>query len=246
MRIRTIKPQFFMNDELASLPAMTRLLFIGLWGLADREGRLEDRPARIKAEVLPYDEIDVEAALTSLEAKKFIVRYVVNGDALIQVASFSKHQRITGKEAETPSQFPAPDELAKSKKRATRGKQRGNTLGNNGETPETTGREGKGKEGIDHSLAREGRLPSSHSEAIQFAGPQMIPEDFIRATFDRCMAVGFIDTQKRPIASWPHYLAKSWHDEQARAKAGTGRGSKDGPVPWQRNQHVVVEKREDF
>lgn len=246
MRIRTIKPQFFMNDELASLPAMTRLLFIGLWGLADREGRLEDRPARIKAQVLPYDEIDVEAALTSLESKKFIVRYVVNGHALLQVTSFSKHQRITGKEAETPSQFPAPDELAKPKKRATRGKQRGSTLGNNGETPEMTGREGKGKERIDHSLAREGRLPSSHAEAIQFAGPQMIPEDFIRATFDRCMAVGFIDTQKRPIKSWSHYLAKSWRDEQQRA-ANTKIGkTADGPVPWQRNQHVVIEKREDF
>lgn len=112
------------------------------------------------------------------------------------------------------------------------------------------GPEEEEEEDIKRSHSRAGgpveTLPANHDEAIQYAGPQMIPEDFIRATFDRCMAVGFIDTQKRPIASWPHYLAKSWHDEQARAKAGTGRASKDGPVPWQRNQHVVVEKREDF
>jgi len=34
---------------------LARLLYPGLWMLADREGRLEDRPLRIKAEILPYD-----------------------------------------------------------------------------------------------------------------------------------------------------------------------------------------------
>jgi hypothetical protein len=35
---------------------MVRLLFTGLWCLADREGRLEDRPAEIKAEIFSYDD----------------------------------------------------------------------------------------------------------------------------------------------------------------------------------------------
>ncbi len=62
-RIRTIKPQFFLNEELAELPAMVRLLFIGLWTQADREGRLLDRPKRLKAEIFPYDNFDVEKGL---------------------------------------------------------------------------------------------------------------------------------------------------------------------------------------
>ena len=38
-----------------------RLLFVGLWTIADRNGRLEDRPKRIRAELFPYDEIDADA-----------------------------------------------------------------------------------------------------------------------------------------------------------------------------------------
>ena len=47
-RARNIKPGFFKNEFLAEMPCEVRLLFIGLWTLADREGRLEDRPKRIK------------------------------------------------------------------------------------------------------------------------------------------------------------------------------------------------------
>jgi hypothetical protein len=53
-RSRNIKPGFFLNDELAECEPLARILFAGLWCIADREGRLEDRPKRIKAEVLPY------------------------------------------------------------------------------------------------------------------------------------------------------------------------------------------------
>jgi len=44
MRSRNIKPGFFMNELLPEIELLGRLLFIGLWLLADREGRLEDRP----------------------------------------------------------------------------------------------------------------------------------------------------------------------------------------------------------
>lgn len=92
-------------------------------------------------------------------------------------------------------------------------------------------------------------LPADPKQAVQFAGVQAIPEDFIVATFERCMAVGWIDTQRRPIASWPHYLAKSWRDEQQRAKqpAGAGKGApRGGPVPWQRQSGSEIEDKKDF
>lgn len=136
-RIRTIKPQFFLNEELAELPAMVRLLFIGLWTQADISGRLVDRPKRIKAELFPYDEFDVDKALQNLADKKFIIRYKVtlrkhlgnieetpeNTDvstenfdgfseevlSLIHISNFRKHQRITGSEADTESLYPGPN-----------------------------------------------------------------------------------------------------------------------------------------
>ena len=94
-RARNIKPGFFENEYLAELPALDRLLFIGLWTIADREGRLEDRPKRIRASILPYDEMDADAALERLAESpgNFLLRYEVNGTKYIQICNFNKHQK---------------------------------------------------------------------------------------------------------------------------------------------------------
>lgn len=107
MRARNIKPSFFKNEALAELPMGTRLLFIGLWGMADREGRLEDRPKRIKIDVFPADDFNVNEALTQLQASGFIKRYEVEGLALIQILNFVKHQRPHGTEKD--SELPDAD-----------------------------------------------------------------------------------------------------------------------------------------
>jgi hypothetical protein len=140
-RIRTIKPEFFKNEQLADLPMSARLLFIGLWTLADKEGRLEDRPKRIKVELFPYDNLDCDKELSRLQSAAFIERYEVGELKVIQIINFTTHQRITGKESETDSKFPA----------ITGGEKQ---LGNIGETfgehpgeQEGKGKERKGKEG---------------------------------------------------------------------------------------------------
>lgn len=74
-RARNIKPGLFKNEVLGVADPLYTLLFEGLWVLADREGRLEDRPLRIKAEILPYrDGIDVDAMLNWLQENGFITR----------------------------------------------------------------------------------------------------------------------------------------------------------------------------
>jgi len=79
-RARNIKPGFFKNEDLIELPFEARLLFIGLWTLADREGRLEDRPKRIKIELFPEDDCNVDDLLRQLADKKLIIRYEVDGE----------------------------------------------------------------------------------------------------------------------------------------------------------------------
>ncbi len=91
-RARNLKPGFFLNDELAECDPLARLLFAGLWCIADREGRLEDRPKRIKAEILPYDDCDVDKFLNDLQSHGFIKRYEVDGKRYIQIINFKKHQ----------------------------------------------------------------------------------------------------------------------------------------------------------
>ena len=100
-RARNIKPQIMANEDLAELDAIGRLLFVYLWMLADREGRLEDRPKRIKAQALPYDDADVDALLSDLQKAGFIVRYTVGEQAIIQIVAFTKHQNPHSREQDS-------------------------------------------------------------------------------------------------------------------------------------------------
>lgn len=100
-RARNIKPGFFLNDLLAEIEPLGRLLFAGLWTIADREGRLEDRPKKIKAAVLPYDDCDIDHLLDELEKRDFIVRYEVNKEKYIQITKWEKHQNPHYKEVKS-------------------------------------------------------------------------------------------------------------------------------------------------
>jgi hypothetical protein len=91
-RSRNIKPGFFKNEDLVELDFATRLLFAGLWTIADKEGRLEDRPKKIKIDVFPSDNVDVEAMLASLAERRFIHRYSVEGARYVQIVNWDKHQ----------------------------------------------------------------------------------------------------------------------------------------------------------
>lgn len=149
-RIRTIKPDFFKNEQLADLPIIVRLLFIGLWTQSDRDGKLEDRPKRLKAEIFPYDNIDIDKALDQLQAAGLIFRYKVNVNAsgrvlapeqpdkqvgFIKILTFKKHQQPNVKEAK--SVIPDPDFTHHCESTVLVQCQHGAS---------TTGKEGKGKE----------------------------------------------------------------------------------------------------
>jgi len=108
MRARNLKPGFFKNDELAECDPLARILFQGLWCMADRTGRLELRPKRLKAEILPYDNADILKLLNQLIAKGFVVAYRYGNEFFLSIPTFTQHQNPHIKEAE--STIPAPDE----------------------------------------------------------------------------------------------------------------------------------------
>lgn len=108
-RARTVRPEFFSNELLAECSMAARLAFVGLWTLADREGRLEDRPKRIGALLFPYDrDIDVNKLLDELQSRGFIQRYDAGGIRVVSVTSFVKHQHPHPKEP--PSTLPEKPE----------------------------------------------------------------------------------------------------------------------------------------
>lgn len=105
-RSRNIKPGFFKNEDLAEISPVGRLFFAGLWLIADREGRLQDRPRRLWAELMPYDPYEGEEVIQKLEEFGFILRYEADGGRYIQIVNFAKHQAPHYKEV--ASTIPAP------------------------------------------------------------------------------------------------------------------------------------------
>lgn len=93
MRTRDIKPGFYLNEDLAECSCWARLIFPALWMLADREGRLEYRPKRIKAEILPYDGEDMVALIGELETHRLVKRYKVDGKEYLWIPQFLRHQK---------------------------------------------------------------------------------------------------------------------------------------------------------
>lgn len=99
-RIRTIKPAFFLNNELAKLTCRTRLLFIGLWTISDRRGFVEDIPEKIRAQIFPYERIKISKLLDELTVG-FIERISFKDARYIRITNFCKHQIVNRKEIES-------------------------------------------------------------------------------------------------------------------------------------------------
>lgn len=111
MRSRNIKPGFFKNELLAEVPFEYRLVFIGLWTMADREGRLEYRPKKIKIEIMPYDKISIESAILELQKRGFLIIYKFNQMDYLQIVNWDKHQNPHHKEIDSEIQPPDSNAL---------------------------------------------------------------------------------------------------------------------------------------
>lgn len=106
-RSRNIKPSFFDHDGLADNSPIGRLLFIGMWTIADYKGELEWRPKRVKAQLLPYDDCDIEELAINLEKSGFIRFYSVQGVRYVHVVNFNKHQNPHKNERDKGSDIPS-------------------------------------------------------------------------------------------------------------------------------------------
>jgi hypothetical protein len=117
VRIRSIKPEFWRSDDIASLDWETRLFFIGLWSYVDDNGVGIDRLASIAADLFSGDlERDppetfarVSRGLQTLSDSGRITRYTVESKAYLEITNWSKHQRI---DKPNKPRFPRSDDDA--------------------------------------------------------------------------------------------------------------------------------------
>ena len=117
-RSRLLHPEFARHEVLGHLSPLHRLLFALLPTLADREGKLEDRPERIKVDLFPYDPdtIDVDRLLSDLEKSGFIVRYEAGDKLIISIPGFERWQKPHPREKHSELQNCPKDAITGSAK----------------------------------------------------------------------------------------------------------------------------------
>lgn len=102
LRNRQLHPEFFQDEKIASLKPYSRLLFTGLWCIADREGRLYDIPMVIHGLIFPFEpKFKIEIMLSELATSKFIVRYRLEDRCFIWIPKFTIYQKVHPNEAQS-------------------------------------------------------------------------------------------------------------------------------------------------
>lgn len=202
---RVLKKQYYLNEELAEKSLGARLLLPGLWILADRDGRLEDRPKRIKAELFPYDSVSIEKLLEELDGS-FILRYEAEGKRLIQILNWEKHAKVHPKEKSF--QFPSPE-----------------LNGNKNNDPEGSSREqgkgkgkGKGKEGGVGETNPQRKLTPVPAPKLVF--PPGLDTERCRAAWERWLthkreikkSYKSVDSQNTMLKRWAVFGAERFID----------------------------------
>ena len=123
-RIRSIKPDFFTSEVIASLPLSARVTFIGLWTYVDDNGVGLDNERLIVAAIWPLENDPLETLrrtredLQSLQEGRLITRYRDSGRRYLHIRSWGEHQTISHprkpRYPSPPAKTPTPVTLRRS------------------------------------------------------------------------------------------------------------------------------------
>ncbi len=107
---RFVKSEIFMDETFIELEDMTRLVWLGLIiVVADDQGRFQDNPLLIKAQLFPADMKSTESmseSIDSLIKNGMLFRYTSNKKKLLQIVNWWKHQ---DPQWAVESCYPAPE-----------------------------------------------------------------------------------------------------------------------------------------
>ena len=104
---RLIKESVCTSDNLDRLSWFEEAMFFRLIVNCDDYGRMDARPAILRARLFPLKTVtdtQVEKALQSLRSADMIDIYVVDGRSFLQMRTWEKHQQVRAKR----SKYPAP------------------------------------------------------------------------------------------------------------------------------------------
>lgn len=111
-RIRSIKPDFWTSENLATCPKETRLTFIGIWGYVDDNGVGIFNEMLLVASIYPLDDpieslADIRRDVATLVDRGLIQTYQQRGKRYIAVTNWSEHQKPSHPRA---PRYPRPED----------------------------------------------------------------------------------------------------------------------------------------
>lgn len=108
-RRRMIDPNIWESEDFNSLSDMERLLFIGMFSLADDEGRGRASSNYLKVKVFPYDDRtpdDIEQGINHIAEVMSVTIYMVGERRYYQLDHWDEWQTI---QKPKPSKIPSPN-----------------------------------------------------------------------------------------------------------------------------------------
>ena len=174
MRIRTIKPEFWQNEELSLVTPEALILAAALLNYADDEGWFRWHTRLIESQLFPLREFSVSfhSLLAELSSAAFITRHEgSDGKEYGHICTFLDHQRISR---------PTPSRISPIISSSTTSPASAHTHGvlSEDSAQERKGKEGKGEEGKDThtpSGSRPDRAPTDHWARLCAAFPNASP-----------------------------------------------------------------------
>ena len=110
-RKRMIDPNIWQSEDFSKLSTLGKLVFIGLFSLADDEGRGRCNPVYLKSTLFPYEEgirsTDIDKTLSEISSNMSVIFYSCDGSSYYSLLSWDTFQKIDRASA---SRIPEYDE----------------------------------------------------------------------------------------------------------------------------------------
>ncbi len=107
-RKRMIDPNIWQSEDFGRLSTLAKLVFIGLFSLADDEGRGRCNPIYLKSTLFPYEEgirsADVDKTLSEISSNMSVVFYSCDGSSYYSLYNWNTWQKI-----DRPSESKIPE-----------------------------------------------------------------------------------------------------------------------------------------
>ncbi|MCI8486194.1 MAG: hypothetical protein HFJ20_03705 [Clostridia bacterium] len=107
-RKRMIDPSIWQSEDFSRLSTLGKLVFIGLFSLADDEGRGRCNPVYLKSTLFPYEEgirsADIDKTLSEISSNMSVIFYSCDGSSYYSLYNWNTWQKI-----DRPSESKIPE-----------------------------------------------------------------------------------------------------------------------------------------